>query len=662
MKKTIFVFCILTFTTLFSQTNEEKKRISQSYNHVKVAEISQDIQQKELQKQVKLENHFRLRQGSKSAFEKNGVFYKAINILPNGQVLYYRTFNQGSAQTIKASSLNTGGSLGLNINGENMTVGVWDEGLAMPTHIEFPNNKIHSFDGTTAISGHATHVTGTIAGAGNSPRLGTTGGSLTFSAGYSKGLAPQAKIEAADWDDDITEVTQFAQGGGLVSNHSYGYAAIDEKNKLLPKWVFGAYDAYSFNMDEISYTLPKYQAMVASGNDRNDDAVVGASGLGRVYQLTTGMANAKNMLTVGAVGELLNYTQPSDVQIADFSNFGPADDGRIKPNITAKGRYVLSAYYDSDTPDENNAYALSNGTSMATPAISAGAILLQQYYNQLNKSYMNSASVRGLLQHTALEAGSSDGPDYQFGWGLADLETAATVISNSSLKKNGLIEENTLTSGTPYTKQILVTDVSKPLIVSISWTDPPNNDYNKGTLNTTKKYLVNDLDVKVTAPDGNTIYYPWKLDGKNPTVAATSNSTNDVDNFERVDIKNPTLGTYTVTVSNKGSLRQWTTSGYSSGTQDYTLIASGNIEVPKLKDDSLPVPQEEVKVYPIPAKNTLNVSTTKASKYSIFSMAGTLMQAGELQAGINVLDVSGLKKGVYILKLSRKETYKIVIE
>ncbi|MDR3272444.1 MAG: S8 family serine peptidase [Flavobacteriaceae bacterium] len=654
MKKLLMLSFFIAVGSAFSQTQEEKKRISQSYDRVKITEIQKDIQQKELQKKEKLDTYFHLHQEAKSAFEKDGVFYKAMDILPNGQILYYRTFNQGSAKTIKASSLNTGGSLGLNINGENMTVGVWDEGIAMATHVEFPNNKIHSFDGTTTIIGHATHVSGTIVGAGKSPKLSVNNTGETFPEGYSKGLAYQARIEASDWDNDIDEMTQFAKGGGLVSNHSYGYAATDEMGNLIPKWQFGAYDDYSFDTDRAAYTMPKFQIVVASGNDRNDNDVVGSAGLGRIYQLTTGMADAKNSLTVGAVHELLNYAQPSDVQIAGFSNFGPTDDGRIKPNITAKGINVVSAYYDS--PNEKDSYGISSGTSMATPAISAGAILLQQYYNQLNGKYMLSSTVRGLLQHTAWEAGASEGPDYQFGWGLADLEKAAVAISNSSLKKNALVGENILTSGEDYTMQIEVTGVSEPLIVSISWTDPPNNDYNKGTLNTIKKYLVNDLDVKVTAPDGK-IYYPWKLDGTNPTAAATCNSTNDVDNFERVDIKNPELGIYTITVSNKGSLKRWTTGGYTSGTQDYTLIASGNIEY------ELPsVTQESVKIYPIPAKNTLNVSVGKSTDYSIFSITGGLMKAGRLQDGINVLDVSGLKKGIYILKLSKKETYKIVIE
>lgn len=71
--------------------------------------------------------------------------------------------------------------------------------------------------------------------------------------------------------------------------------------------------------------------------------------------------------------------------------------------------------------------------------------------------------------------------------------------------------------------------------------------------------LVNDLDLRVVSPSGVT-NFPWVLNPASVTNAATT-SDNVRDNVERVDIPNPTSGTYTVRVTHKGSLQnndvQW---------------------------------------------------------------------------------------------------------
>jgi hypothetical protein len=77
--------------------------------------------------------------------------------------------------------------------------------------------------------------------------------------------------------------------------------------------------------------------------------------------------------------------------------------------------------------------------------------------------------------------------------------------------------------------------------------------------------LVNDLDLRLTYSAST--FYPWKLDGANPTNPATNNSENNVDNVEMVYIATPAAGTYTITVDHDGTI--------TDGSQAFSIIISG---------------------------------------------------------------------------------------
>ena len=131
-----------------------------------------------------------------------------------------------------------------------------------------------------------------------------------------------------------------------------------------------------------------------------------------------GVTNSKNSLTVAAVLGVPNYTGPESVSTTSFSNYGPTDDGRIKPDIATKGQAVFSTESTGDSD-----YASKSGTSMAAPGITVVVLLLQEHNYNINSSYLKSASVKGLLAHTADECDTNffgaDGPDYKYGWGLS---------------------------------------------------------------------------------------------------------------------------------------------------------------------------------------------------------------------------------------------------
>ena len=133
------------------------------------------------------------------------------------------------------------------------------------------------------------------------------------------------------------------------------------------------------------------------------------------YDCIAHAAIGKNVLTVGAVNDIVGgYTGPASVVMTTLSCWGPADDGRIKPDIVANGMSLYSTDKDAD-----NDYTTLTGTSMATPSVAGSLALLQEHWNNLNPgTYMKAATLKALIIHTADECGTNNGPDYEYGWGL----------------------------------------------------------------------------------------------------------------------------------------------------------------------------------------------------------------------------------------------------
>lgn len=93
--------------------------------------------------------------------------------------------------------------------------------------------------------------------------------------------------------------------------------------------------------------------------------------------------------------------------IAKFSSRGPTADGRIKPDISAPGRYIMAAEAGS-----TNAYVDMSGTSMATPFCTGlvGLILDANYG-------LDVAGVKSVLYSNVKDFGPV-GKDIDTGWGL----------------------------------------------------------------------------------------------------------------------------------------------------------------------------------------------------------------------------------------------------
>jgi hypothetical protein len=490
------------------------------------------------------------------------------------------------AATTQTTAVYSGGSLGLNLSGASANMagklGIWDEGKIFSTHQEFAGKTITMVDGATTLSEHSTHVAGTLIAKGvYAPARG-----MAFGASGLSGF---------DYNNDASEMAAQA-ASLLVSNHSYGILTGWSLNTgVIPnrwEWYglpgdtedykFGYYSSYAQSFDRIAYNAPYYLITVAAGNNRGEngpavgntyygfqsrtDQTIVSKGARPAsissndgYDIMEAPALAKNVLAVGAVNPLpFGPTVSADVSIAGFSSWGPTDDGRIKPDICGDGVNVTST--DSTATD---AYLALSGTSMATPNVSGSIFLLQEYYSQKNNgSFMRAATLKGLICHTAFDAGNI-GPDYIYGWGLLDMAKAAQAITDNGVKS--IISENSLAQGQTQTFNVIASGAG-PLVATISWTDPEGTPGTAGVVDNPALKLVNDLNMSIS--QGTTVFKPWILDPANPATAATTGD-NIHDNIEQVYIANAVPGkSYTININHKGTLTK--------GPQAYSLIVTGS--------------------------------------------------------------------------------------
>ncbi len=463
--------------------------------------------------------------------------------------LYRHTLNTNAAISTGANLLN---AAPYELNGNGMTVGVWDAARARTNHVELIG-KVTVKDGTSANDAHSTHVAGTIAAKGVDAKA--------------KGMGTNTLIHTYDWNNDYAEMTAAgaATAGDAsklpISNHSYGYGATNVD--------MGRYEDLASTADALAHGLPYYLVFWAAGNEQDELTALGG------YQSITFVGLAKNVLTVGAADDAVSggLRNPTNATLAYFSSMGPCDDGRIKPDLVANGVNVYSCV-SSSTSAYDGTYS---GTSMATPNAAGSAALLEQLYKtNFSGKLMPASMLKGLLIHTADDRGRP-GPDYQYGWGLINVKAAADVILShkASLAAPKMIE-GTITSTNKVQTHTFTWDGASPIRATLAWTDPAGvaqtNDADTRTRN-----LIHDLDLKVTAPNSNTsLPYVMPFVGVWTTNAMTNvatTGTNKVDNVERVDIPAPSqAGTYTVTVGMYGT-------NVLTTNQIYSLIVTGGVSI-----------------------------------------------------------------------------------
>ena len=279
---------------------------------------------------------------------------------------------------------------------------------------------------------HGTIILSVIAGYAPGSLIGPA-----FDAEYLLAKTEMVEQEIQQEEDNYVAGLEWGeQNGADVVSTSLGY---------LDWYTYDDMDgntAVTTNAIDIAVGLGMV-CVTAAGNEGSDN-----------WYYIIAPADADSVLAVGAVD--------ANGDLAYFSSHGPTSDGRIKPEICARGvsTWACSSY---DMTGYNN----YNGTSLSTPLVAGAAALIIQSHPE-----WSAMEVRNAIMMTASQ---NDEPDNDFGYGILDtweaIQYGVTVTVRPSLQFPDIIEVANAYPN-PFNPEISFTvDAPMGLLIQVSVLD-----------------------------------------------------------------------------------------------------------------------------------------------------------------------------------------------
>jgi hypothetical protein len=380
-----------------------------------------------------------------------------------------------------------------------------------------------------------------------------------------------------------------AAHGARISSNSWGYGATGgytDHDQI--------YDAAVRDVDVDAAGSQPMIYIVAAAND--------GPGVGTIASPAAG----KNVITVGASENLRPFTSASDLcqddgadaaddpqSIADFSSRGPVAGARVKPEIVAPGTHiqagasVFSGYagggvcitHYPESP-EQTIFAVSSGTSHATPAVSGVASLAYWWIehggagdalgtlDEIGGARAPSPALMKawLIAHPNYLTGvgaNDDLPSNSQGYGMPDMSAMFDATPKLVVDQSERFDE----SGETRDYTFGAVDPAKPVRIVLAYTDAP------GAPGTSPE--VNDLDLAVTIGGatylGNHFSREWSVAGGEP---------DDRNNYEAVFLPAGTLGDLAITVGATNIAGDGVPNSGDATDQDFALVCTNCTQQP----------------------------------------------------------------------------------
>lgn len=406
--------------------------------------------------------------------------------------LELKPFNIDATDRLEARLVQQGTIAQPGLTGQNVVVGMGDDG-----RVDHVDNGYNEEGQNYSSSYHATHVAGTIVGAGVvNPIM--------------RGFAYRSTLLVDYFNTIIYRAPDYYRTKRMVlTNNSYGAGSY-----CVP--YSGEYSGYCGQVDQQALDFPNMLHVFAAGN--SGGLICGNYPAG-YRAIDNSFQAGKNVITVGGTSH--------DGLTNKFSR-GPVNDGRLKPEIAGIGNSMLSTIND-------NQYGGNQGTSMAAPQITGGLALMVERYRQQNGNQDPPGDLlKAILCNTATDI-QTKGPDFSTGFGWMNLKRAIEVIDAKSYKAGTLEQDG------EQTYEINLDREAYDFKIMLYWHDRPSSYY-------TLKNLVNDLDLTVQGPDGSS-YDPLVLDTSAAGVTLPAKMGKDhLNNIEQVVIDHAVPGRYTIKI------------------------------------------------------------------------------------------------------------------
>jgi sugar lactone lactonase YvrE len=497
----------------------------------------------------------------------------------------------------------------LNLTGNGVRVGVNDSGV-QGTHSELTGRVFvdaGNVGADTDLTGHGTHVAGTLGGSGAGSASVTVNYGTVAGAQF-RGMAPSVRMYPQDIFSLLTDEqlqTNAARTNIYIVCNAWG-RQVYEYDIFAASWDAATRDALPYLPGDQQTTY-----IFSAGNDGNGNV----SGSGGIPSTITSPGSAKNVITVGAIEQLrliittngfVDGLTDTREQVCDFSargNVGLGVEGlfgRFKPDVVAPGAFVLSARstgFTNPSPyvaaldatmNPSGIFRFESGTSMAAAGVSGMLALMQEYFAGAPYSRTNSPALNKALLINGTRSASltynrqvQSQVNYQ-GWGLVQFTNSipSNVVASSAIQFVDQSPTNAVATGDVRIYRVTVNNPNAalttnfPLRVTLAWTDPPGNP-------AVGPKLVNNLDLVVSNTvsanavvfEGNNI--PGGSDFTSQSLNGTAPLSDIINNVENVFIQAPLpVNVFDIYVIGRRVNVNAVTGNSNNIVQDFALVVS----------------------------------------------------------------------------------------